>query len=321
MKKMSVVVVVSLLLVALVTSLGSAADKKFVIAMVPKALDNPIFVDAREAGKKAAEALGVEWIWAASQKSDAAEQVAVVESLIQKKVDAIGISVNDPTALKDVIDKAIDAGIIVATWDADSPKSKRLFYLGTDNFGGGFKCGELMKQLLGEKGGKVAVLTGVIGALNLEERIRGFRDAIKGSKVEVTEVLSGDDDINKSVDVVNQYTLANQGKFDGWFFDGGWPLFVPIDTLKPIKDFHDKGGKVISFDTFPPMLLHVKQGVVDLLAGQNYEVMGRGTVEMLVKLLKKEIAAKDVKTVMDSGLEIVDSKNIDETIKKKGTTW
>jgi len=317
MKKFFILAVVCGLAITSMISSASAEEKKLVIAMVPKALDNPIFVDAREASKKVGEELGVEVIWTASQKSDAAEQAALVESLIQKKVDAIGISVNDPTALKDVINKAVEAGILVATWDADSPESERLFYLGTDNYGGGRKCGEIMIKLLGGKG-KVAVLTGVIGALNLEERIRGFKDAVKDTEVQVVDVLACDDDINKSVEVVNTYTMANAGKFDAWFFDGGWPLFVPIDTLEPIKNFP---GKVISFDTFPPMLMYVKEDVVDVLAGQDYDKMGRGTVELFVKILRGELKKEDVQEVMDSGLEIVDSTNIDDVIARKGTSW
>ena len=316
MKKLFVLSCVCILTVSVIAAYASAEDK-FTIAMVPKALDNPIFIDARESAKKASEELGVEFIWTASQKADAAEQAAVIESLIQKKVDAISISVNDPTALKDVINKAVEAGIIVSTFDSDSPESDRLFYLGTDNYAGGVTCAELMIELLGGKG-KVAILTGVIGAFNLEERIRGFKERIEDTEIEVVSILACDDDINKSVELVNTYTMANAGKFDGWFFDGGWPLFVPIDTLEPINNFP---GKVISFDTFPPMLLHVKDGGIDALVGQNYEVMGRGTIEILVKLLKGEMKQEEVEEIMFSGFEFADKKNIDELIAKKGTTW
>ncbi|GAK60809.1 ABC transporter sugar-binding protein [Candidatus Vecturithrix granuli] len=309
----SVILCVVCMMFAVLLSSAYAADK-VVIALVPKALDNPVFTTSREAAKVKAEELGVELIWTASQKADAAEQVAVIESLIQKKVSAIGISVNDPTALKDVINKAMEAGIPVSTWDSDSPDSNRLFYLGTDNYAGGFKCGEIMKGLLPD-GGKVAILTGVIGAFNLEERIRGFKEAVKDTKIEVVDILAGEDDINKSVEVVNTYTLANKDKFDAWFFDGGWPLFVPIDTLEPVKNFP---GKVISFDTFPPMLLYVKEGVVDVLVGQDFATMGAGTVEMLYKIVTEKA---EYPKFNDSGLEIVDASNIDETIAKKGTTW
>jgi len=312
MKKFFVRSLVCVLAVTFMTSLAYAAD--VTIAMVPKALDNPVFTTSRVAAEEKAKELGVELIWTASQKADAAEQVSVIESLIQKKVDAIGISVNDPTALKDVIDKAVEAGIVVSTWDSDSPDSKRLFYLGTDNYGGGFKCGEIMKGLLPD-GGKVAILTGVIGAFNLEERIRGFKEATKDTKIEVVDILAGEDDVNKSVEVVNTYTLANKDKFDAWFFDGGWPLFVPIDALEPVKNFP---GKVISFDTFPPMLLFVKEGVVDVLVGQDFAKMGAGSVEMLYKVVTESAEYPEIN---DSGQEIVDAGNIDDVIAVKGTTW
>jgi ribose transport system substrate-binding protein len=312
MKKFFVLSLVCVLAVTFMTSLAYAAD--VTIAMVPKALDNPVFTTSRVAAEEKAKELGVELIWTASQKADAAEQVSVIESLIQKKVDAIGISVNDPTALKDVIDKAVEAGIVVSTWDSDSPDSKRLFYLGTDNYGGGFKCGEIMKGLLPD-GGKVAILTGVIGAFNLEERIRGFKEATKDTKIEVVDILAGEDDVNKSVEVVNTYTLANKDKFDAWFFDGGWPLFVPIDALEPVKNFP---GKVISFDTFPPMLLFVKEGVVDVLVGQDFAKMGAGSVEMLYKVVTESAEYPEIN---DSGQEIVDASNIDEVIAVKGTSW
>jgi ribose transport system substrate-binding protein len=312
MKKFFVLSVVCVLAVTFMTSLAYAAD--VTIAMVPKALDNPVFTTSRVAAEEKAKELGVELIWTASQKADAAEQVAVIESLIQKKVDAIGISVNDPTALKDVIDKAIEAGIVVSTWDSDSPDSKRLFYLGTDNYGGGFKCGEIMKDLLPD-GGKVAILTGVIGAFNLEERIRGFKDATKDTKIEVVDILAGEDDVNKSVEVVNTYTLANKDKFDAWFFDGGWPLFVALDALEPVKNFP---GKVLSFDTFPPQLLFVKEGIVDVLVGQDFAKMGAGSVEMLYKVVTESAEYPEIN---DSGQEIVDSSNIDDVIAVKGTTW
>jgi ABC-type sugar transport system substrate-binding protein len=69
------------------------------------------------------------------------------------------------------------------------------------------------------------------------------------------------------------------------------------------------------------MLLHVKEGGIDALVGQNYEVMGRQTIEILVKLLKGEMKQEEVEEIMFSGFEFADKENIDELIAKKGTTW
>ncbi|MCE5283194.1 MAG: substrate-binding domain-containing protein [Deltaproteobacteria bacterium] len=314
MKRWSVLVWAGIMTL-LCFSLADAGDKKLRIALVPKDLENPVFVAARESAEARADHLGVELIWTAPPKANAAAQAKVIDRLIREKVDAIGISVTEPAALRNAINRAAAAGIAVATWDSDAPGSRRLFYLGTDNHAGGVRCGTLMKGLLGEKGGRVAVLTGIRGAFNLEERIRGFREATQGTKIQIVDILSGGDDIDRSVAVVNRYTQGNPGRFDAWFFAGGWPLFVPIDRLRPLQDFH---GKVVSFDSFAPMLPFVKAGIVDVLVGQDFAAMGRGAMEMLYRVLKE--GAK-IPPINDSGLEIVDAGNIDDAIRRKGTTW
>ena len=90
---------------------------------------------------------------------------------------------------------------------------------------------------------------------------------------------------------------------------------MPIDTLEPVKNFP---GKVISFDTFPPMLPFVKEGVVDVLVGQDFARMGAGSVEMLYKVVTE---GAEYPEINDSGQEIVDASNIDEIIAARGTTW
>jgi ribose transport system substrate-binding protein len=291
----------------------AGAQKKLTIAVVPKALDNAIFLDAKDAAEKAGAALGVNIMWVGSTKSDAAEQVSVLEGLIQKKVDGILVSCNDADALKDVIDRAMKQGIKVATFDSDSPKSSRLFYAGTDNYGIGQKAAEFMKQLL-PRGGKVAILTGVLGAPNLEQRIVGFKDGVKGTKIVVLPVQTGEDDVQKSVEVVNQFTAANKD-LAGWFFDGGWPYFADPEALKEIKSFMGKGGKIVSIDTFYPMLKYVNLGMVNELIGQNYVAMGTIGIQELYKAIKGQPLTKG--TNINTGSEIVNKSNVDKILPTK----
>ncbi|MEG2597455.1 MAG: sugar-binding protein [Oscillospiraceae bacterium] len=297
------------------------ADGDITIAVVPKALDNSIFIDAKIGAEEKAKELGIKMEWVGPAKSDAAEQVNVIEGLIQKKVDGILISCNDADALKDVIDKAVDAGIPVGTFDSDSPNSKRSFYAGTDNYGIGKLGGEKMLKALPD-GGKVAILTGVLGAPNLEARITGFKDAVKGSKIEVLPVQTGEDDVQKSVEVVAQFTTANPD-LAGWFFDGGWPLFADPASSPELKEFSANGGKVISVDSAYPMLQFVQLGMVDQLIGQNYPKMGGLGVETIYKIIKGDTTVDLGKTVdgvnnfIDTGFEEIDKANVEEILKTK----
>src|SRR5881628_788914 len=105
--------------VALLTGCGKrAVEKKLVFAFVPKLLDNPVFQLAWQGAQGAAKDLGggrIEVQRYAPVKSDAVEQAQFIESLVEKKVDGIAVSVNDADALKESIDKAMDAGIPVVT--------------------------------------------------------------------------------------------------------------------------------------------------------------------------------------------------------------
>ena len=294
-------------------------DADITIAVVPKSLDNAIFLDAQAAAEAKGEELGINIEYTGSTTSDAGQQVTVIEGLIEKQVDGILISCNDADALKDVIDRAVDAGIVVGCFDSDSPESKRSFYCGTDNYAVGKLGAEYMMELLPD-GGKVAILTGVLGAPNLEERIRGFKETVEGSNIEVMPVQTGEDDVQKSVDVVGQYTAANPD-LAGWFFDGGWPYFADPDALPEVRAFMENGGHIVSVDTCEPMLQYVGEGMVDILIGQDYPKMGSLGVETLYKLIKgEEVDLGDENNYIDTGYELVDMDNYEEVWATK-TPW
>jgi len=297
---------------------STAIAEDIEIAVVPKSLDNAIFLDAKSAAEKKGAELGVTIYWEGSTTSDAAQQVNVIESLIERQVDGILISCNDADALKDVIDRAVDAGIVVACFDSDSPQSKRSFYCGTDNYAIGKLSAEFMMEYLPE-GGKVAILTGVLGAPNLEMRITGFKEtlAAAASPIEVLPVQTGEDDVQKSVEVVSQYTAANPD-LAGWFFDGGWPYFADPDALPEVKLFMENGGRIVSIDTCEPMLQFVGLNMVDILIGQNYPAMGSIGVETLYKLIVgEEVDLGDESHYIDTGYEVVDLSNYEEVWASK----
>src|SRR5205823_12041559 len=69
-----------------------------------------------------------------------AEQEAL-QKAIQQKATGLLISVVDPALMKDDIDRAIASGIPVITVDSDAPASKRLFFIGTNNYQAGLNGG------------------------------------------------------------------------------------------------------------------------------------------------------------------------------------
>jgi ribose transport system substrate-binding protein len=288
------------------------------IAWIPKALDNPVFELGRQGAlQKAAELsadgpVQVEVLYVGSVSSDAAEQVHVIDDVIARGVDAIAISCNDPVACIDPIDKAVAAGVPVMTWDADSPKSERFTYLGVDNYQAGQAAADLLVRAMGQQG-DVAILTGVLGAHNLEERVRGFRDGIAPyPDIRVVATVVSKDDINLGVQVVEE-TMQAYPNLDGWFFVGMWPLVADRGSMPLWEEAALHGDmKTVAFDTLPVELEFLRDGYLSGLVGQKYWGWGYDTVQIVYDHI---INGKTYPPFISSGMDIVTRNNVEAMIE------
>ncbi len=325
MKKGLILLVLCILMPPLLFSAGSQEKGKTVIAVVPQQLGNVVFLPAKEGAEQAGKDLGVKVEWLAPVKAEAQLQVEVIEGLIERQVDGIAISCNHPDALRDVLIRAIDSGIVVSTFDADSPDSGRAFYAGTENYQAGVTCGEEMLKLY-EGSGKdrihVAILEGIPGAFDIESRKQGFLDTIAGSNLEVVYTGACDDDVDKSVTIVEDYTRANPD-IDAWFMAGGWPYIVQPGALPEMTKWKladPENHKVVTMDVFPSSIAFFDQGLIDVAVGQNFYAMGYLSVENLNSLINGgEVKGGMVKEgfpgkFIDTGGQIVTPENYKEEI-------
>jgi ribose transport system substrate-binding protein len=287
-------------------------DNVIEIAWIPKALNNPVFELGKVGAETKAEELTtagpytVEIMYVGSVASDIAEQVKVMEDAIAAGAEAVGISCNEPTGCKDVIDKAMEAGIPVMTWDSDSPESSRFTYLGVDNYEGGVAAAELLMQALPD-GGQVALLSGVPGAANLEARISGFKDTVDGTNLEIVQTVFCDDDTAKGVNVVEEVMTANPD-LNGWFFVGLWPVFAGDGAMPQWEAATEAGMKSVAFDTLPVELDWVKAGKLYGLVGQKYWGWGYDTTQMIYDLI---VNGATYESFTNSGMDIVTINNVD----------
>jgi ribose transport system substrate-binding protein len=289
------------------------SGKALKFALVPKSLDNPVFQLANDGAEAAAKELGdVEVVFKAPRESNAAEQKSIVEDLIAQKVDGIAISCNDPAALRPAIDRAMDAGIPTICFDADSPSSKRITYLGIDSPRAGAKIAErLVKALEGKRKGKVAIITGTPGALNLEERIRGVKDYLKQfPDFIIVGPVPCYDDTEKGVAALKK-CIADNPDLVGIAMVGGWPLFAEAPGgfagVPPGKI------RVVGFDALPAEWEYVRKGYVDCLVAQRCFGWGQESIRILHDIVVKKQAYP---AFVDGGLDIVTRENVDEYARK-----
>ena len=126
---------------------------KMRFAIIPKALDIPVFNYAKIGAERAAAEFGdVEVLWSAPASADQLKQKEILESYITQRVDGIAISALNGDFLTETINRAIDAGIPVTTWDSDAPKSRRIAFYGVDDLASGRIMGEQAIALLERQG-------------------------------------------------------------------------------------------------------------------------------------------------------------------------
>lgn len=283
---------------------ASDAPAKLRFAVIPKALDIPVFNYARIGAERAAAELGdVEILWNAPPTADQLRQKEILESFITQGVDGIAISALNGDFLTETINRAIDAGIPVVTWDSDAPKSRRMAFYGVDDHQSGLILGEQAVRLLDGKG-TVAIITSV-GATNLQLRLDGVREALaKAPGIEIVEVYDIKEDVVRAGELISTGT-RRYPDLGAWISVGGWPVFTrnALDAVDPSKT------KVISFDTVEPALDLMRAGKVHVLLGQKYFGWGEETVKLLHGIKNGRMPAKPV---IDSGVDVVTPANVED---------
>jgi ribose transport system substrate-binding protein len=281
----------------------STAQQTLRFAVIPKALDIPVFNYAKIGAERAAKELGnVQIEWRAPETADQLRQKEILESFITQRVDGIAISALNGDFLTDTINRAIDAGIPVVTWDSDAPRSKRIAFYGVDDVASGRIMGEQAIKLLGGKG-KVAVITSV-GATNLQRRLDGLREALKAAPgIEVVEVYDIKEDAVRTAEIIATGS-RRYPDLGAWLSVGGWPVF----TRNALAGVDPSKTKVISFDTVESAIDLLREGKVQVLLGQKYFGWGSEPVKILHGIKNGRQPASPI---IDSGVDIVTLENVD----------
>jgi ribose transport system substrate-binding protein len=284
---------------------GSGAPaRKLRFAVMPKALDIPVFNYAKIGAERAAAEMGdVEIEWRAPDSADQLRQKEILESFITQRVDGIAISALNGDFLTETINRAVDAGIPVVTWDSDAPSSKRQAFYGVDDFESGRIMGQEAIKLLNGKG-TVAIITS-IGATNLQRRLEGIHDAFKQAPgMQIVQTYDIREDVVRCAEIISTGT-RRYPDLGAWLSVGGWPVF----TRNALADVDPSKTKVISFDTVESALDLLREGKVQVLLGQKYFGWGSESVRLLRAIHDGKPPANPI---INSGVDIVTRESVEQ---------
>ena len=168
----------------------------------------PSVARSREGAEARAKELGIKFVNLDSA-GDVQKEADNALNLMSQGVDGIIIEPNDMAAFLPVAQQLKDAEIplIVFCQDfEDEYKDLRICYVGCSDYDCGVFAGEEAIRCLGEEGGNVVIVNGMIGSTPQVQRGKGFRDAIaKQENIVVLEEQCSPWDRAKAVEITEDF--------------------------------------------------------------------------------------------------------------------
>ena len=300
------------LIACLAASVFAQESHKPVIALVPKGASHVFWKTVEAGAKEAGAEIGAEIVWSAPQKEDdRAQQMAMVDTLILRKVDAICLAPLDAVALRDKAVKSTEAGIPVIIFDSPLAKAEGASagYVGTDNYAAGKKAGEGLAAALGGKG-RVMMLRYQVGSASTEAREEGFLAGLKAAAPAI-EVISDNQYAGATTAGAIEKSKALLLRFSGDRAPDGIFCCNQSTTIGMLQALQQKGlaGKVqfIGFDPTISLVDALRKGEITGLIAQDPFSMGRKSVEAAVAKLR----GQSIPEKTDTGSVLVTGKNVD----------
>jgi ribose transport system substrate-binding protein len=273
----------------------------------------PYWEEAQAGLRDAAKQMGVTAELVGPEKFDPQEQLKAFQNVVNSKPAGIMISVTKPELLQDAMDSAVAQGIPVITVDSDAPASRRLMFVGTDNFRAGMESGKRMGEIL--KGqGQIVVIT-IPGQLNLDERARGVNEALKKYPgIKIAQTIDDKGDPRVANDSLSDLLRA-KAKFDGIICleasggSGAAEALHRVDAKIPI----------VGFDKDPETLDWIDRDRITATVTQKPYVMAYYAIKFADDLHHNAVhefkdwrtaPAPAMPTWVDTGTIVVDKSNV-----------
>ncbi len=280
--------------------------------------------------KQAAQQMGCKTVYTGTPEYDVNKQLASFEQQLAKKPAGILLHPMNPDPFIEPINRAAEMGIPVVTFAADSPNSKRVSFITSNNEREGAYSADAIAESMGGKG-EYAVLENP-GQDNHDLRIASFikRMETKWPDMKLVARAASNTDAVKAYNALNSMIQANPNL---------GAVFMPEATsaLGAAQSAKENGGKVRVFnaDVNAKILDMIKAGEVFGAVNPNQGVQGYMgmTLLFLAKHAGQIDPMNDYKRsgknpmavpYVDNGFSIVTKSNADDFywdkyLKRRGT--
>ncbi|MBZ2184997.1 MAG: substrate-binding domain-containing protein [Bryobacter sp.] len=290
---------------SLLLETGCGGEKKRVIGVVPKGRAHLFWQSVQAGAIAASRETGVEISWnGPATETDFNGQLQIVDSMINRRVDAICLAPIDKKAMVSVVDRAAAQKIPVIIFDSPVDTEKFISQVATDNYAAGAMAAERMGEILGGKG-EVIVVAVQPGAASTMARESGFEETIakKFPSIRIVDKRFGMADYAKSLAVAENMLTAHP-QAAGLFASNESSAAGASQALR------GRAGtkiKMVGFDSSAPLVEDLRKGLIDSLVVQQPFKMGYESVIAAVN----HLGGKAVTKINNLEPKLVTANNVD----------
>lgn len=284
-------------------------DKKLVIGYSTIFLANSWQAQNLKTLEKAVEGHPeIEELVVANAEGSADKQITQIQNMIDKKVDAIIVVATSPTALNPTLEEAVDAGIPVIVTDANVTSEKVTSQIVLDQVKWGEETAKWLVDQMGGKG-KIVVLNGIAGNSADSDRWGGAKKVFdQYPDIEILATANADwDQAKAQVEVANW--LAAYPQIDGVWSQGG------AMTAGAMLEFEKANRPMV------PMVGEAYNGFLklwDKYSSQGFSsvapVLPNYGVQIALEVALKAINGEEVPKIINEPLPMLDDSDFRDYI-------
>lgn len=229
---------------------------------------DPFWSVVKNGVDQAADDMGVEVEYNAPETFDMVKMGQLIDAAVASEPDGLAVSVPDPDALRDSIQKATDADIPVITLNSGSDVYEdlgALTHVGQTEFEAGVGAGE---QLAESDVDNALCINQEVGNAALDQRCDGFEEGLGGPVKVISVDLNDPTDAQAKIQTaINQNPDAN-----------GVLALGPTGADPALKALQESGKlgdvKLATFDLAPAVLEAVRDGDMEFAVDQQQYLQG-----------------------------------------------
>ncbi len=275
-------------------------------------LNNEYHIILANAVKKAGEALGMKVeVQAGAVHQSVDEQLVIIENYINQQVDGIILVPAASQGLISALQECKDANIPVINLDTQLDQATRdtlgmeIPFYGTDNYVGGQLVGAKVAEMY-PNGAKVAILRGVQGQTNDDDRYNGFLD--KAGKVDLVFEQHANWETDKGYTAIQNCLQSNEDLQVIYCENDN----MGIGAYQAVEEAGKTDQiKIFSYDGVTEGLRYVVDGKFECTCAQQPIEMGKlGVINMA-----KVFAGQSAEQYIDTGCKLITQDIAQETLE------